>query len=270
MLRVDSLIHRYPNGTPALDGVSLAVEAGERVAIVGPNGAGKTTLARHLIGLLRPTSGTIEVDGENADRLAIAELARVVGFVFQNPDDQLHASTVAKEVAFGPRNLRFPAERATALVTWALEVTGLTERAGSHPHHLSPDERKRVALASVLAMDTPVLVLDEPTTGQDRRAVRRLEGILGGLAEQGRTIVAVTHDMEFCAENFDRVVVLADGRVRWDGPVERWLEDAADMAEYAFEQPQMTRLGQALGWKEPVATVDRFLAVLESRAGLAG
>lgn len=186
VLRIDSLTHRYPNGTTALAGVSLAVRVGERVAVMGPNGAGKSTLARHLIGIARPTSGTVEVDGRDASRLGIAELARSVGFVFQNPDDQLHAATVAKEVSFGPRNLGFPADRRTALTAWALRVTGLTAEADSHPRHLSFGERKRVALASVLAMDTPVIVLDEPTTGQDHRSVTLLEELMGDLHRKER------------------------------------------------------------------------------------
>ncbi|WP_327744152.1 energy-coupling factor ABC transporter ATP-binding protein [Streptomyces europaeiscabiei] len=270
VLRIDSLTHRYPNGTTALAGVSLAVRVGERVAVMGPNGAGKSTLARHLIGIARPTSGTVEVDGRDASRLGIAELARSVGFVFQNPDDQLHAATVAKEVSFGPRNLGFPADRRTALTAWALRVTGLTAEADSHPRHLSFGERKRVALASVLAMDTPVIVLDEPTTGQDHRSVTLLEELMGDLHRKGKTIVAITHDPDFCAESFDRIVVLAEGRVRWDGPVERWLEGAEDPSASAFEQPQMTRLGRRLGWPAPVATVDGFLDRLTDYAEASG
>ncbi|GHE06745.1 energy-coupling factor ABC transporter ATP-binding protein [Streptomyces alanosinicus] len=269
VLHIDSLVHRYPNGMTALAGVSLTVKAGERVAVVGPNGAGKSTLARHLIGIARPTSGRVEVNGRDAAGLGIADLARSVGFVFQNPDAQLHAATVAKEVGFGPRNLGFPADRRTALTEWALRVTGLTGEADSHPRHLSFGGRKRVALASVLAMDTPIIVLDEPTTGQDHRSVTLLEELLRGLHSQGKTIIAITHDTDFCAENFDRVVVLAEGRVQWDGPVEHWLEGAVDPPVSAFEQPQITRLGQRLGWPTPVVTVDGFLDRLTDHASSA-
>ncbi|MGW2864425.1 energy-coupling factor ABC transporter ATP-binding protein [Streptomyces sp. NPDC001205] len=258
-LRIQSLVFRYPNGTTALDGVSLSIAAGERVAVIGPNGAGKSTLARHLIGIERPTSGSIEIDGRSTEGLSIAELAASVGFVFQNPDDQLHASTVAKEVAFGPRNLGFPPARRSQLVEAALRRTGLAELAGAHPHHLSFGERKQIALASVLAMDTPIVVLDEPTTGQDHRSIQLLENVVGDLSARGRTVVAITHDMEFCAEHFDRVIVLAGGRVEWDGPTERWLAGTEDPARYAYELPQMTRLSHRLGWREPVGTVAAFL-----------
>ncbi len=266
VLRIDSLVHRYPNGTTALASVSLTVGAGERVAVVGTNGAGKSKLARHLIGIARPTSGTVEVNGRDAAGLGIADLARSVGFVFQNPDDQLHAATVAREVGFGPRNLGFSADRRTSLTEWALRVTGLNGDTDSHPRHLSFSERKRVALASVLAMDTPIIVLDEPTTGQDHRSVALLEELVGDLHKRGKTIIAITHDTDFRAENFDRVVVLAEGHVRWDGPVERWLEGAEDPSVSAFEQPQMTRLGQRLGWRTPVVTLDSFLDQLTDHA----
>ncbi|MDI5963268.1 energy-coupling factor ABC transporter ATP-binding protein [Streptantibioticus silvisoli] len=266
ILRIDSLTFRYPNGTTALDGVSFGVEAGERVALVGPNGAGKSTLARHLIGIERPASGTIEIDGRRTDGLAIAELARTVGFVFQNPDDQLHASSVAKEVGFGPRNLRFAPDRRKELVESALRRTGLTDLVDAHPHHLSLGERKRVALASVLAMDTPVVVLDEPTTGQDHRSVALLGNLVDELAAEGRTVLAVTHDMDFCAEHFDRVIALEDGRIVADGPVEHWLARASRPTGHAFELPQLTRLGRRLGWQTPVATVEGFLDRLTSDA----
>ncbi|OIK25072.1 energy-coupling factor ABC transporter ATP-binding protein [Streptomyces malaysiense] len=267
IIRVDSLTFRYPTGTTALDGVSFQVAAGERVAIVGANGAGKSTLARHLVGIERPASGTIEIDGRRTDGLGIAELARTVGFVFQNPDDQLHAASVVKEVGFGPRNLRFPPARRAELVESALRLTGLTQWRDTHPHHLSLGVRKRVALASVLAMDTPVVVLDEPTTGQDHASVVLLGNLVDGLAADGRTVLTVTHDMDFCVEHFDRVIVLAGGRIAWDGPVAHWPAYVADAADGSLELPQMTRLGHRLGWERPVTTVTGFLDRLSPGPG---
>ncbi|MFZ4238309.1 energy-coupling factor ABC transporter ATP-binding protein [Streptomyces murinus] len=264
IIRIDSLTFRYPNGTTALDGVSFGVGAGERVAIVGANGAGKSTLARHLVGIERPASGTIEIDGRPTDGLGIAELARTVGFVFQNPDDQLHAASVVKEVGFGPRNLRFPPARRAELVESALRRTGLTAARDTHPHHLSLGERKRVALASVLAMDTPVVVLDEPTTGQDHASIVLLGNLVDSLAAEGRAVLAITHDMDFCVEHFDRVIVLANGRVAWDGPVADWPAHVADTADESLELPQLTRLGRRLGWEGPVTTVPGFLDRLSS------
>ncbi|MFJ9928566.1 energy-coupling factor ABC transporter ATP-binding protein [Streptomyces misionensis] len=267
IIRIDSLTFRYPNGTTALDGVSFSVEAGERVAIVGANGAGKSTLARHLVGIERPASGTIEIDGRRADGLGIAELARTVGFVFQNPDDQLHAASVDKEVGFGPRNLGFPPARRAELVESALRRTGLTRWRDTHPHHLSLGERKRVALASVLAMDTPVVVLDEPTTGQDHASVVLLGNLVDDLAADGRTVLAITHDMDFCVEHFDRVLVLQNGRIAWDGPITGWLAHVAATDGQALELPQLARLGRRLGWEGPVTTVTDFLQRLAAETG---
>lgn len=264
-LRFRDVRFRYPSGVEALQGVALEVPAGQRLAIVGQNGAGKTTLVRHLNGIFQPTAGKVNVgDWESAGR-SIAELSSRVGYVFQNPDEQLFAKTVKDDVAFGPRNLGYDEQRSAELVTRALELTGLTEHADHHPHHLSLSERKRVALAAVLAMDTPVVVLDEPTTGQDGRGVAMIARIVRTLHEEGRTVVAITHDMDFCAENFDRVVVMAQGQVHADGaPGEVFAQDAVlELAR--VEPPQLMRLARALGWPETPVSPQEFVSALARR-----
>ena len=258
MITIDSLVYRYPNGTTALRGVDLEIAEGEKVAIAGQNGAGKTTLVRHLNGIFTPAEGAVTVDGWNTAEHTTARLARKVGYVFQNPNQQLFARSVRAEVEFGPRNLGYDDARRTELVEGALEATRLTGLAGQHPYHLSLAERKRVALASVLAMDTPVVVLDEPTTGQDHAGVQDIAAIVTGLHGQGKTVIAITHDMDFCAENFDRVVLMADGRVIRDAPARTAFSDPADIAAAAVEEPQMLRLSTALG-RPPAITVDQFL-----------
>ncbi|GDY32884.1 energy-coupling factor ABC transporter ATP-binding protein [Gandjariella thermophila] len=265
MIRIDSLVYRYPTGVTALDGVSLRVEPGERVALIGRNGAGKTTLARHLNGILRPTAGSVHVDGWDTAEHTVAELAAKVGYLFQNPDEQLFARTVAEEVAFGPRNLGYPGDRRARLVRRALEDTRLTGLEEVHPYQLSLAERKRVALAAVLAMDTPILVLDEPTTGADHAGVRDVAAAVSELAGRGRTVLAVTHDMDFCAENFDRIVVLAGGRIVRDGSPDEVFRAGADLAQAGVEPPQLMRLSEALGWSRPATTVDAFVDRLASR-----
>ncbi|MCI2417649.1 energy-coupling factor ABC transporter ATP-binding protein [Saccharopolyspora sp. K220] len=257
-IEIESLVYRFPNGVTALDGVSLRIDAGERVAIAGQNGAGKTTLVRHLNGIVKPTSGTVTVDGWNTADHSTAQLAAKVGYLFQNPDQQLFARTVRQDVEFGPRNLGYADSRRTELVSWALEATGLTDRADSHPYELSLSDRKRVALAAVLAMDTPIVVLDEPTTGQDHNAVGNIASIIANLHEQGKTVVAITHDMDFCAENFDRTIFLAQGRIITDAPTtEAFTKDAAVNAA-ALESPQILRLTKALS-HPPATTVDQFI-----------
>jgi energy-coupling factor transport system ATP-binding protein len=217
-LLADELVHVYRDGeVRALDGVDLRVGPGERVALVGQNGSGKTTLVRHLNGLLRPTAGRVVVDGRDASSLTVAQLASRVGLVFQDPDRQIFAGTVQAEVEFGPRNLgRSGAELRTA-VGDALVATGLAGEERTNPYDLGGSRRKLLALASVLAMRTPVLVLDEPTTGQDARGIERVRAVVDEAAASGRTVVAISHDMRFVAENFERIVVMRAGRVILDG-----------------------------------------------------
>lgn len=258
----DAVSFTYPSGVEAVQGVSLDIPSGQRFAIVGQNGAGKTTLVRHLNGIFQPTSGTVHVGDWTTTGHTIAELSARVGYVFQNPDEQLFARKVIDDVAFGPKNLGFEPERAEALVAAALERTGLSAEAQTHPHHLSLSERKRVALAAVLAMDTPVVVLDEPTTGQDEHGVRMIASIVQSLQYQGRTVIAITHDMDFCAENFERVVAMAHGEVLADGaPAEVFAQDSVlDAAR--VEAPQLARLADALGWSSRPLTVDSFVDAL--------
>jgi energy-coupling factor transport system ATP-binding protein len=213
-----AVTHRYPNGVEALRSVSLSVPPGEAVAIVGANGSGKSTLAKHLAGLLRPAEGAVLVDGRDVASQPVRELARTVGFLFQDAREQLFGRTVERAVAFGPRNLDIPASAASALVDAALRATGFTDRRDTNPHDLDLAARKQVALAGALAMDPGVFVLDEPTTGQDRPGLARVEAVLAGLRAAGRTIVVVTHDHELAGRGFDRVVVMREGEIVGDGP----------------------------------------------------
>ena len=218
-LAVERLVHVYPEGeVRALDGVDLRIGPGERVALVGQNGSGKTTLVRHLNGLLRPTSGRVLVDGVDAAGLTVAQLAARVGLVFQDPDRQIFAGSVRGEVEFGARNVGLAAEARRDAVGRALRATGLEGEEATNPYDLGGARRKLLALASVLAMGTPVLVLDEPTTGQDAAGVERVREIIASAAAAGRTVIAISHDMRFVAEAFERVVVMRDGQVILDAP----------------------------------------------------
>ncbi len=217
-LAVEGLVHVYREGSVrALDGIDLHIGAGERVALIGQNGSGKTTLVRHLNGLLRPTAGRVMVDGQDASTMTVAQLASRVGLVFQDPDRQVFAGSVRAEVEFGPRNLGRSGTDLHDAVAAALDVTGLTGDEATNPYDLGMARRKLLALASVLAMRTPVLVLDEPTTGQDARGVERVRTVVKDAATDGRTVVAISHDMRFVAETFERVVVLRAGTVILDG-----------------------------------------------------
>ena len=239
----------YPDGTTALDGLDLRIGAGELVAIVGQNGSGKSTLVRHFNGLLRATSGHVRVDGEEVGRRHVADLARLVGIVFQNPDRQIFSGRVHSEVAFGARNLGLRGSLLNARVAAALESVGLTEHAADNPYDLGFSKRKLLATASILAMDTPALVLDEPTTGQDAPGVARMRAIVAELAAAGRTVIAISHDMRFVAESFPRVVVMRAGRVVLDGSPDD-VFDAASwpiLASTYLEPPLAARVGVAAG-----------------------
>ena len=212
-LSLSSVHFTYPNGVEVLRGVSLEIAPGSQVALLGQNGAGKTTLIKQLNGLLKPTSGTVRVGDWDTKEHTIARLAQRVGFVFQNPDDQLFKTQVRDEVVFGPMNLNLDPKEIEARVKRALELCGLEKLQDVHPYDLAPWQRRWVAIASVVAMETPVVVLDEPTTGQDAAGLKRLGALLGEWKQMGTTVVAVTHDIDFAAEEFPELVIMAQGEV---------------------------------------------------------
>lgn len=217
---IENLIHRYPTGIEAVRGVSLTIEPGEAVAILGQNGSGKTTLVKHLNGLLRPAEGRVLLDGQATEGRSIAQLAGTVGFVFQNPDEQLFERSVEREVAFGPRNLGIATADLGELVAGSLAAVGLTDQRTTNPYDLDLSRRKLVALAGILAMNPAVFVLDEPTTSQDADGVERVGAVIESMRAAGRSVVAITHDMEFAASHFPRIVVMREGVVVADGPPE--------------------------------------------------
>ena len=249
MIRVEALVHVYEGGTRALDGVDLTVDAGQQVAIVGQNGSGKSTLVRHFNGLLRPTEGRVLVDGQDTAGRRVAALAAVVGLAFQDPDRQIFAGRVQAEVEFGPRNLGRSGPELQRHVEQALLATGLEKDGKTNPYDLGYSRRKLLALASVLAMDTPIVVLDEPTTGQDARGIASVQAIVGGLAAAGRTVVAISHDMRFVAETFSRVIVMGGGRILLDGtPGDVFGEPSwPTLTSTYLEPPLAARVGARLG-----------------------
>ncbi len=261
---VQGLVHRYAGGVEALRGVDLRVQPGETLAIVGQNGSGKTTLVKHLNGLLRPTEGEVLVGPARTTESRVDRLAATVGFVFQDPDDQLFNRTVERELAFGPKNLGLSPETTTRLVEQALEAIGLGAERATNPYDLDVSRRKLVALGSVLAMDPAVLVLDEPTTGQDGPGVARVGAVVDGFAATGRTVIAITHDMEFAARHFRRIVVMRRGEVVADGPPDDVFSPAnhALLDSTGLLAPPTARLAARLGLAGAPLTVEELLAAL--------
>jgi energy-coupling factor transport system ATP-binding protein len=258
-IEIKDLHHTYPAGVKALNGISLTIETNEQVAIVGQNGAGKTNLVKHLNGLLQPTSGSVLIDDWITSEHQVAKLASRVGYVFQNPDEQLFTKTVHQEVSFGPKNLGYESEKVEALVEDALAMTELTEQKETNPYDLSPTWRKMVALASIIAMDTPIIIFDEPTTGQDAANIARMADTIAALRERGKTVITITHDIDFCAENFERVIALSNGKVLLDGPANDVLGQEEILAQTYVDPPQLTRLGLRLGLPEIVCNQEEFL-----------
>ncbi|MFI1996175.1 energy-coupling factor ABC transporter ATP-binding protein [Actinoplanes sp. NPDC020271] len=236
-LKVSRLHYAYPDGRAALRGVDLTLAPGERVALLGPNGAGKTTLVLHLNGILHGGGGTVEVSGlpvTPGDRAAIAEIRRRVGIVFQDPDDQLFMPTVAEDVAFGPANAGVRGEELAARVDEALAAVGMSEHRDHVPHHLSFGQRRRVAVATVLAMRPEILVLDEPSSNLDPASRRELAEILESLPV---TVLMVTHDLPYALELCPRSVILDTGRIVADGATADLLADRELMRGHRLELP---------------------------------
>lgn len=231
---VEDLSFSYPDGTRALRGVSLAVSHGESIALVGTNGAGKSTLLQHLVGLHHPQAGTVEIGEVPVTNETLADVRKSVGMVFQNADDQLFMPTVADDVAFGPMNLGLPADVIEERVAAALSTVGALALRDRPPYRLSGGEKRAVAIATVLAMNPSVLVMDEPSSNLDPKARRRLIGLL---ATFRHTKLIATHDLELALELCERTVVMREGLVAADGPTREVFADARLLDECGLEQP---------------------------------
>ncbi len=233
-LLVEHLYFSYPDGHPALQDVSLQIERGQKVALVGPNGAGKSTLMLHLNGILTGRQGQVRVAGLPVIRANLPLIRARVGLVFQNPDDQLFSPTVFEDVAFGPLHMGLAEAEVRDRVSRALAQVGMSAYATRLSHHLSVGEKKRIAIATVLAMDPEILVLDEPSAGLDPRARRGLIHLLQALP---LTMLVSTHDMLMVRELFPRMVIMDEGQIVADGPTGRLLNDAALLEAHGLERP---------------------------------
>ncbi|MFH0896756.1 MAG: ATP-binding cassette domain-containing protein [Candidatus Bathyarchaeota archaeon] len=267
MIKVEEVNFTYPSGIEALHNVTLEIQDREFVAVMGENGAGKSTLIRHFNGLLKPSKGEVYIDGVNTRKASVAELSRNVGLVFQNPDHQLFCETVEEEVAFGMRNFGFKEDLIADRVEKTLEFLDLTRYKKSSPFMLSGGERKRVALAAVLAWDPKIMVIDEPTIGQDYAQKEKLRQFVIKLNAQGRTVIMVTHDVEFVADCAPRVVVMSGGRVVDDGSAREILTDSEGLLEASIIPPQITQVLSAmsdLGLKKDVIDILEAEKIIEN------
>ena len=255
---IENLDFSYLADVPVLKNLNMKLDK-RPTAIIGQNGAGKTTLVKLLKGLLKPVSGSIYFHGEDISGKTVAMLAGNVGYVFQNPDDQIFKYNVMDEILFGPLNIGMDAERAKKEAERALKLTGLTGKEKENPYDLELYERKMTAIASVLAMDTDVLILDEPTIAQDWKGRQIIGDIIRSLSERGKLVIAILHDMDFVAENFERVIIMAHGQVLADGTAKEVFAQEEALKKARLQKPYVMQLCEALGYEKSYLTVEELL-----------
>ncbi|MCF2679931.1 ABC transporter ATP-binding protein [Faecalicatena contorta] len=246
----------YPGGFLAVDHISMEIKSGENVAIVGQNGAGKTTTVKMMNGLLRPTEGEVLIGDMNTKDYTTAQVSRVVGYVFQNPDDQIFHATVESEVRYGPKTMKLDLAEEDRRVKEALEITGMDAYKDENPMNLPLSMRKFVTIAAVIAMGTEILIFDEPTAGQDIEGNKRLSMILKTLHEQGKTVITISHDMEFVASNFDKVIVMAKKKIVRAGTPKEIFWDFEALEKAMLKQPYVSRVCRALGIEGDIIDID--------------
>lgn len=263
-IRCENVSYSYPDGTVALKDVSLEVRDREYVGFIGRNGSGKTTLAKTFNGLLKPTKGRVEIYGIETSSRQVGELAQYVGYTFQNPDDQLFAKTVREELAFAPKNLKVPPEEIERRIQEVARDLELEPFLELPPFELSQGLRQRVAVGSVLTLNPRVLVVDEPTTGQDYKRAKTIMEMARHLNERGKTIIIISHNMDLIAEYCDRVVVFLDGKILLEGTPEEVFTQSEKILESSIRPPQISRIAQSLGGLLPreILTVPQALAAL--------
>ena len=270
LVEVINASYVYPGGIKAVDNISLSVKPGEFIALLGQNGSGKTTLAKLMNGLFKPTQGTVLIKGKDTRKMTVAECARIVGYVFQNPEHQIFASTIYEEIAFGPRNLGIPEEDIKQRVEEALRLVDLKKPMDAFPHLLSVGEKHRIAIASILAMEPELLILDEPTTGIDFGRSLQIMRLLQRLKDGGKAVIVITHDLYLAAEFAERIIILKDGRKFADGSTKEILSNKSLLVDAGLSPLQVTLLSESMksyGISEntvrTVEFVEEFLKILK-------
>lgn len=257
-IQIIDLYFSYIEGEEVLKGLNFEIDE-RSTAIIGQNGAGKTTFSKLLKGLLRPTRGEILLNGRNTKDITVAELAKNIGMVFQNPNDQIFKYQVLDEVMFGPLQIGMDQDTARKKALEAIETAGLTGFEHTNPYDLGLSLRKMVAIASILAMDTETVIFDEPTIAQDYDGKQRIKSIIHKLRDQGRTVITITHDMNFVADNFERAIVFSNGCVLRDGATKDVFLQKDVLEEACLEQPDVMKLCSELGYRDSFLSIDEFV-----------
>lgn len=262
-IELKQMRHVYPTGDEALKGIDLLIDGVEPVAIIGQNGAGKTTIVKHFNGILRPTSGEVLINGESIEKRSTAQWSKEVGYVFQNPDDQLFLESVRKEFEFGPQQIGVPQKEIEERMAWVSKLVGLEDKLDMHPFDLTSTEKKFCTIGAVIMMDPKALIFDEPTCGQDVEGNIRLRKIIEELYTRGKLCITISHDMKFVVDNFRRVIVMCKGRVLLDGKTEDVFAQTEVLKESFVTPPPITKVAQGAGLKKTVFTTEAFIKVFE-------
>lgn len=262
-IQIKNVTFTYPNGYTAVEGVSLTISKGESVAIVGQNGAGKTTMVKLLNALLRTSSGSVIVDDIDISTLTTAEASKKIGYVFQNPGDQIFNNTVYNEIAYILRYNKLSKEDVDRLVKDAAQVCGIVEYLEVNPYDLPFSLRKFVTIATVIAMGSEYVILDEPTAGQDYDGLIRQKNIIEELIRRNRTVITITHDMEFVIENFDRIIVMANKKVVADATKEKIFWDFDILEKSSLKQPIISQLARELKLEGNIMSSNEFIRHLK-------
>ena len=265
LIQMKDLHFSYTKEEEILKGLTFSIDD-RSTAIIGQNGAGKTTFVKLLKGLLRPSSGSILLGEQDIAQMTVAQLAKQIGMVFQNPDDQIFKTCVMDEVLFGPLQIGMKPEVARCKAEDALKLLELTELADKNPYDLGLSKRKLVAIASIIAMDTQVVIFDEPTIAQDFQGKELIKAVMSKLRQEGKTVITIIHDMDFVAETFERVIVFAKGIILLDGTAKEVFANKEILEQAYLEQPNVTRLCQSLGYKDTFLTADEFVTYCKKEA----
>lgn len=259
-INIENLSFSYDkNDKKVLKNINLTVNKGEKVAIIGQNGAGKTTLMKMLNGMLIPSEGNVLIDGLNTKENSIAKMSRKIGYVFQNPMNQIFNNTVYKEIIYGAKILKYDEEKKKKLLEKAVDLTNIKKYIDENPYNVPFSLTKFITIASVIVMDTDVIVLDEPTSGQDYLGINILENLIKVLNNEGKTIITITHDMDFVANNFDRVVVMSNGEVISDDSLENTFYNYEVLEKSYIHQPKICEIVSELNFDKSIFKIDELI-----------
>lgn len=264
-IEIKDLHFSYNEGEEILKGLNLEIDE-RSTAIIGQNGAGKTTFVKLLKGLLRPTGGEIRFNGQDISKLTVAALAKDIGLIFQNPNDQIFKNTVLDEVMFGPLQIGMSKKQAKEVALKALDMVGLKGAEKINPYDLGLSDRKMVSIAAIVAMDTKVVIFDEPTIAQDYTGKKRIQSIMKELQKEHKIVISILHDMDFVAETFDRAIVFAKGNALLDKDVKSVFREKEILEQAYLEQPYTMQLCYELGYRDAFLSPEEFVAYKKANA----